>query len=96
MGIDTELIAGVAGELQSFSSLSTKIKDVDKALADRIHAVEKEQTYYRVLGAIALAFIIVLTGIWLKDIVAPTVLPPPAATMIVPQADITSQSTPTR
>ena len=92
MGIDTELIAGVAGELQSFSSLSTKIKDVDKALGDRIHAVEKEQTYCRVIGAIVLTIVISVAVVWLKDIV----VPPPATTMIVPQADITSQSTPTR
>ena len=67
MGIDPELISGIAGELQSFASLSKKIKDVDKALGDRIHAVEKEQTYYRVIGAIALALMIALTVSWLKD-----------------------------
>ena len=55
MGIDTDLITGIAAELQSFASISKKIKDVDKALGDRIHSVEKEQTYYRVIGAIALA-----------------------------------------
>lgn len=55
MDIDADLITGVAAELQSFASLSKKIKNVDKALADRIHSVEKEQTSYRVIGAIALA-----------------------------------------
>jgi len=30
MGIDTELITGIAGELQSFAGLSKRIKDVDK------------------------------------------------------------------
>jgi dCTP deaminase len=77
MGIDTDLISGIAGELQSFASLSKKIKDVDKALGDRIHSVEKEQTYYRVIGAIALALIIVLAGSWLKDHYPSS--PPPAA-----------------
>lgn len=67
MGIDTELITGIAGELQSFASLSKKIKDVDKALGDRVHTVEKEQTYYRVIGAVALALVIALTVNWLKD-----------------------------
>ena len=43
MGIDTELITGIAGELQSFAGLSKKIKDVDKALGDRIHAVERNK-----------------------------------------------------
>jgi dCTP deaminase len=66
-GIDTDLITGIAGELQSFASLSKKIKDVDKSLADRIHSLEKEQTYYRVIGAIAMALIILVTGSWLKD-----------------------------
>lgn len=67
MGIDPDLITGVAGELQSFASLATRIKVTDKALGDRIHAVEKEQTYYRVIGAVALALMIALTVNWLKD-----------------------------
>src|SRR3984893_13661938 len=67
VGIDTELITGIAGELQSFAGLSKKIKDLDSALRDRIHAVEKEQTYYRVIGAAALALMIALTVNWLKD-----------------------------
>jgi dCTP deaminase len=66
-GIDPELITGIAGELQSFAGLSKKIRDVDKALGDRMHAVEREQTYYRVVGAIALALVIALTVSWLKD-----------------------------
>lgn len=67
MGIDPELITGIAGELQSFAGLSKKMKDGDKALGDRIHAVEKEQTYYRVIGTIALALMIALTVSWVKD-----------------------------
>ena len=67
MGIDPELITGIAGELQSFAGLSKKVKDVDKSLGDRIHALEKEQTYYRVIGAIALALMIALTVSWLKE-----------------------------
>jgi dCTP deaminase len=43
------------------------VKDVDKSLGDRIHALEKEQTYYRVIGAIALALMIALTVSWVKD-----------------------------
>jgi dCTP deaminase len=66
-GIDPALVIAVAGELQSFASLSKKIKDVDKLLGDRVHAVEKEQTYYRVIGAVALAIVITLTINWLKD-----------------------------
>jgi dCTP deaminase len=67
MGIDPELITAVAGELRSFAGLSKKIKDVDTALRDRVHAIEREQTYYRVIGAIALALVIALTVSWLKD-----------------------------
>jgi dCTP deaminase len=84
-GIDPELVTAVAGELQSFASLSKKIKDVDKALADRVHAVEKEQTYYRVIGAVALAIAIALSVNWLKDNIpsrspsAPQATPAPQA-----------------
>ncbi len=67
MGIDPDLVTGIAGELQSFAGLSKKIKDVDKGLGDRIHVLEKEQTYYRVIAAIALALVIGLTVNWFKD-----------------------------
>jgi len=67
IGIDPELITGIASELQSFAGLSKKVKDVDKVLGDRIHALEKEQTYYRVIGALALALMIALTVNWVKD-----------------------------
>jgi len=66
-GIDPELVTAVAGELQSFASISKKIKDVDKTLGDRVHTVEMEQTYYRVIGAAALALVILFAGSWLKD-----------------------------
>ncbi|MBC8792140.1 MAG: deoxycytidine triphosphate deaminase [Tagaea sp. CACIAM 22H2] len=66
-GIDPELINAVSGELQSFASLSKKIKDVDKTLGDRVHAIEKEQTYSRVVGAIILAIVLGLGVSWLKD-----------------------------
>lgn len=65
-GIDPETVTAIAGELQSFASLSKKINEVDKTLRDRVHALEKEQSYYRVIGAIALAFVILLTTSWLK------------------------------
>ena len=90
MGIDTELISGVAGELQSFASLSTKIKDVDKTLGDRIHAVEKVQAHYRAIGVIALAVVAFLAVEWVKGLVAPAVLPPVTSTITVPQDDSTA------
>ena len=66
-GLDPDLITSIAGELQSFASLSKKIKDVDKTLTDRVHALEREQTYYRVIGAIALAVMIALGVNWAKE-----------------------------
>lgn len=81
-GLDPELITAVAGELQSFAGLSKKIKDVDKSLGDRIHAVEKEQTYYRVIGAAALAIVIALAVSWLKESFPPRGTPWPAAQTI--------------
>lgn len=80
-GIDTELITAVAGELLSFAGLSKKIKNVDETLGDRIHSIEKEQTYYRVIGTIALAVVIALAVGWVKDFVGskPQKAPPTIA-----------------
>lgn len=69
-GIDPEIITAVAGELQSFAGLSKMVKDGDKALGDRIHAVEREQSYYRAIGAIALALIVAMAVTWIKDAVS--------------------------
>ena len=93
-GIDTQLIAGVAGELQSFASLSAKIGNVDKQLDTRIHAVEKQQAILHLIGAIALTLLIGLTISRPKDADAPAGPPPPAATMIAPPADTTPAPSP--
>ena len=87
-GIDPELITAVAGELQSFAGLSKKVKDVDKALGDRIHAIEREQTYYRVIGAIAIAVVIALSINWMKDTFAsaPKAIQSPAAITTAPES----------
>ena len=63
------------------------MKDVDKALGDRIHAVEKEQTYYRVIGAVAIALVIALTVNWMKDTFAsaPKAIQGPAAITTAPE-----------
>lgn len=99
-GIDTTLIAGIAGELQSFASLSARISEIDKALGKRIHAVEKEQTYARVIGTVVLAvvtaLVVGLTVPWLKDVLTPAVPPPTPATMIAPSADPTAPSPPSQ
>jgi dCTP deaminase len=68
-GIDIEAVTSVAGELQSFAGLSKRLKDQDKSLGDRIHAVEPEQTYYRSIGALVLAIAVALSVNWLKDTV---------------------------
>jgi dCTP deaminase len=83
-GIDPEWVTAVAGELQSFAGLSKKIKNVDKALGDRIHAVEREQTYYRVIGALALAIVIGLAVAWLKDITSAKLVQGPPAALTLP------------
>ena len=66
-GIDPTVITSIAGELQSFASISKKIDNVDNGLGNRIHALEREQSYFRVIGAIALAFVVILIGSWVKD-----------------------------
>ena len=69
-GIDIEAVASVAGELQSFAGLSKKLKDQEKSLGDRIHAIEREQTYYRGIGALVLAIAVGFSVNWLKDTIA--------------------------
>ena len=66
-GIDSAIVTAIAGELQSFAGLSKKIEDADKALSKGVQAVEKEQTYCKVIGMIVLAFVIAMTVNWLKD-----------------------------
>ena len=79
-GIDSELVTAVAGELQSFAGLSKKIGNIDKALGDRVHALEKEQTRFRVIGAVALTLVVALAVNWLSDGNLFRSGPPPQAT----------------
>ena len=75
-GIDSEVITAIAGELQSFASLSKKIEDADNALSKRVQAIEKAQIKFHVIGGIVLGVVIILAGIWLKDwIPAPSPTP---------------------
>ena len=64
-GIDPQIVTAIAGELQSFASVSKKIDDIDKALGDRVHALEKEQTKFHVIGAVSLTLLIALTVKWI-------------------------------
>lgn len=66
MGINSGMVTKVAGELQSFASISNKIQNVNETLANRIHALEKEQSYYRVIGTITLALATFLLTSWLS------------------------------
>jgi dCTP deaminase len=54
-------------------------------LGERIHAIEKEQTYYRVIAAFALAIMIGLAASWVKDVVG-TKPPPAPPTIAAPSA----------
>lgn len=62
-----DLIPGISGELQSLAGISKKIKDVDKDLTSRIHAVEREQTYYRVIALIFMLMIGAIVTNWIRE-----------------------------
>jgi dCTP deaminase len=84
-GIDIVTVTSVAGELQSFAGLSKKLKDQDKSLGNRIHAIEREQTYYRVIGALVLAIVVAFSVSWVKDTFAQKQQrDPPSAAMAAP------------
>ena len=87
MGIDTELITGISGELQSLTGLSERIKSVDKTLGDRIHAIEKEQSYCRIVAGIVLAVLIGLAIPWLNDAIESRAATQPPSIVNVPQGD---------
>ncbi|MXW20563.1 MAG: deoxycytidine triphosphate deaminase [Gammaproteobacteria bacterium] len=72
LGIDPQLITGIAGEIHSFAGLSQKIDDCATALSDRVHAIEKEQVRYRVVAVILLGIVVALAVGWLDRIVAPS------------------------
>jgi dCTP deaminase len=74
-----DLISGISGELQSLAGLNKKIKDLDKSLTDRVHSIEREQTYYRLIGAIVLALFIAMTATWIRDGGPSRLFAPPAA-----------------
>lgn len=84
-GIDTEVISAIAGELQSFAGLSKKIKEVDKALSDRVHSIEREQTYYRLVAFVVLGLAMAVFGGWLKDVVKGE-RSQPAQAVVAPEA----------
>lgn len=70
-GLDPDLITSVSGELQSFASLSKKIKDTEKSLVERVHSVERQLSYVQVLGAIVFGLLMAWAGSKLKDSTPP-------------------------
>ncbi|GAY20388.1 dCTP deaminase domain-containing protein [Sphingobium fuliginis] len=62
-----DLISGISGELQSLAGLNKKIKDLDQSLTDRVHSIEKEQTYYRFIAIIIVALIVAMITTWIRD-----------------------------
>ncbi|WP_054086922.1 MULTISPECIES: dCTP deaminase domain-containing protein [Pseudomonas syringae group] len=78
LGIDPEIVTAVGGELQSFAGISKKLKDVDKELSERIHSIEREQTYYRMIGSVALAVMVGLAVSWVKDVRSPVAILAPS------------------
>lgn len=79
LGIDPQLITGIAGEIHSFAGLSKKIEDCKHALTDRMHAIEKEQVRHRVLAGVLLTLMVVFVASWIERNVAPSTTLPPSA-----------------
>lgn len=63
----SDLISGISGELQSLAGISKKIKDLDKSMTDRVHSIEREQTYYRLFALIILMFFSAIVATWIRD-----------------------------
>ncbi len=76
-GIDTELIVGIADELQSFAGLSKKIENVKNDLTERIHSVERSLEIYRFSAHIALTIALMIAAglvvAWLSPILSKSI-----------------------
>jgi dCTP deaminase len=62
-----DLISGISGELQSLAGINKKIKDLDKSLTERVHTIEREQTYYRFIAFAALLIIGAVITNWVRE-----------------------------
>ena len=62
-----DLISGISGELQSLAGINKKIKELDKSLTDRVHSIEREQTYYRFVAVIVVAVVLAMITGWIRD-----------------------------
>jgi len=101
-GLNPELINSISGELQSFASITSKIKNLDDKLSGRLNSIEKEQSYVRVIGAIALVIvtgtILAMGGWFIKNVLlAPTptqvakTAPPPSINSAPPTGALGNQ-----
>lgn len=67
LSFPADLIPGISGELQSIAGINKKIKEVDKDLTGRIHAVEREQTYYRIIALFLMLIIGAMVTNWVRE-----------------------------
>ncbi|WP_228241466.1 deoxycytidine triphosphate deaminase [Porphyrobacter sp. GA68] len=74
-----DLIPGISGELQSLAGINKKIKDVDKDLTGRIHTIEREQTYYRVIALILMLVVGAMLANWVREGGLQRLFAPPTA-----------------
>ena len=82
-GIDAAVVTAIAGELQSLAGLSKKMENADKTLGERVHAIEKEQTFCRIIGTAILAILVGLAVNWLRDRMP---VPPPAPPQVTSES----------
>ncbi len=99
--IPLDLINSISGELQSLEGLSRRIKEVEKSLSDRMHAIERAHAAIYVVASIAIAILIGLVVNWIggstlfRSVAAPSgsVAAPTVAAPSTPAAPGTAPST---
>ena len=62
-----DLIPAISGELQSLAGINKKIKDLDKDLAKRVHDIEREHVYYRLIAILVLLFMGAMITGWVRS-----------------------------
>jgi dCTP deaminase len=71
-----ERINAISGELHSFEGLSKKLKDVEKGLGDRVHALERESALYKIVATALLGLAVTYVGALIKDYASKHDAPP--------------------
>lgn len=64
-GIDPEIVTSISGELHSFAGLASRIVSTEKSLTERVHAIEKEQVFWRFIGSVLVAGAVGLSINWI-------------------------------